>query len=81
MGNFELRLSVRTASRVNQSQPINSVNFVKISFVQRYTLHLQSQKNLFQQEKLRKGGLDMIVVKGFIRKGDRNGCTTWQWLC
>jgi len=34
---FELRLSVWTASRVDQIQPIGTVSFVKVSFVQRYT--------------------------------------------
>ena len=42
VGNFEFRLSVWTASRVNQSQPIGSVSFAKVSCVQQCTEHLQS---------------------------------------
>jgi len=48
-------------NRVNQSKPIGGVSFVKVSFVQRCTPHLQSQKNSFQQEKLRKGAVFIFM--------------------
>jgi len=63
VGNLELRLSVLTASRVNQSQPTGSASFVKVSIVEWFTYHWQSQKNSFQQEKLRKS--DALILMNF----------------